>query len=181
MSTFAGCFLRGTGVTGSDDVRRKVAGINLPGAIEPTSFSIGFGARLSMPVCYALRSPVAAMLRSELRPVQFRTPLRRIGAAVVLADGVRYLVLIGANLFNFFLALSGLPFSTVGEPAPSKEPPHSPKFCPLPPPGVAPETVTVAARRRAPWGNAWLFGQVDVKSARVVFVPRISSLDAPDD
>lgn len=100
LSAAAGCFLLGTGVTVADVVLRKVAGINVPGAIELTSFSIGFGALLSMPVCYALRSHVAAKLLSELRPAQFLTPLGRIGAlgSVLFAAVLAWIM--GANALS---------------------------------------------------------------------------------
>jgi TRAP-type C4-dicarboxylate transport system permease small subunit len=54
------CFLFGTGVTVVDVALRAVAGSNVPGAIELTSLSIGLGALLSMPVCYAKRAHVTA-------------------------------------------------------------------------------------------------------------------------
>jgi hypothetical protein len=56
-----------------------IAGRNVPGAIETTSFAIGLGALLSMPVCYALRNHVTAKLLSELMPNRFGRPLGRGG------------------------------------------------------------------------------------------------------
>lgn len=93
------CYLLGAGVTVADVALRALAGRNVHGAIELTSYSIGLGALLSMPVCYAERSHVTAKLLSELRPGVFARPLGLVGAlgsagftailcAVVVADAV---------------------------------------------------------------------------------------------
>ncbi|MDV4168536.1 TRAP transporter small permease [Rhodovulum sp. FJ3] len=75
------CFLFGTGVTVVDVALRAVAGTNVPGAIELTSLSIGLGALLSMPVCYAKRAHVTAKLLSEVSPNRFAWPLGMVGTA----------------------------------------------------------------------------------------------------
>ncbi|WP_238379802.1 TRAP transporter small permease [Celeribacter ethanolicus] len=74
------CFLFGTGVTVGDVALRALADKNIPGAIEMTSLSIGLGALLSMPVCYAKRTHVTAKLLSELSPNRFTYPLGVVGA-----------------------------------------------------------------------------------------------------
>ncbi|TNE65200.1 MAG: TRAP transporter small permease [Rhodobacteraceae bacterium] len=73
-------FLFGTGVTVGDVALRALADKNIPGAIEMTSLSIGLGALLSMPVCYAKRTHVTAKLLSELSPNRFTYPLGVVGA-----------------------------------------------------------------------------------------------------
>lgn len=79
-----GCFLFGTSVTVTDVALRAMNGANVPAAIELTSLSIGLGALLSMPVCYAERAHVTARLLSELSPSVFGKPLSRLGAAASL-------------------------------------------------------------------------------------------------
>ncbi|MBW6417594.1 TRAP transporter small permease [Celeribacter sp. PS-C1] len=74
------CFLFGTGVTVGDVALRAIVNKNIPGAIEMTSLSIGLGALLSMPVCYAKRTHVTAKLLSELSPNRFTYPLGLVGA-----------------------------------------------------------------------------------------------------
>lgn len=100
LSAATGCFLLGTGVTVADVVLRKIGGINVPGAIELTSYSIGFGALLSMPVCYALRSHVTAKLLSELMPTLFGRPLGRFGALASLVFAAVLLWIVGANALS---------------------------------------------------------------------------------
>lgn len=97
LSAAAGCFLLGTGVTVADVILRKLGGINVRGAIELTSYSIGFGALLSMPVCYALRSHVTAKLLSELMPTLFLRPLGRLGAVASLVFAGLMVWIVGAN------------------------------------------------------------------------------------
>lgn len=80
LACAAGCFLFGAGVTVIDVVVRAVAGRNVPAAIELTSLSIGLGALLSMPSCYARRVHVTARLLSEIRPYRFARPLGLLGA-----------------------------------------------------------------------------------------------------
>nr|WP_321511261.1 TRAP transporter small permease [uncultured Celeribacter sp.] len=74
------CFLFGTAITVGDVALRALAGKNIPGAIEMTSLSIGLGALLSMPVCYAKRTHVTAKLLSELSPNRFTFPLGLVGS-----------------------------------------------------------------------------------------------------
>lgn len=93
----AGCFLFGAGVTVADVILRKLASFSVPGAIELTSFSIGLGALLSMPVCYATRNHVTAKLLSELRPNRFARPLGRLGAAVSLVFAAALMWIVGDN------------------------------------------------------------------------------------
>jgi len=80
----ASCFLFGAGVTVMDVILRAVAGMNVPAAIELTSLSIGLGALLSMPVCYAKRTHVTAKLLSELSPNRFTRPLGVVGSIASL-------------------------------------------------------------------------------------------------
>lgn len=77
-----GFFMIGTAVTVADVALRATTGANIPAAIELTSLTIGLGALLSMPVCYAYRSQVTAKLLSELKPNIFQLPLGILGAAV---------------------------------------------------------------------------------------------------
>ena len=77
-----GCFLFGTAVTVLDVILRAAMGSNVPAAIELTSLSIGLGALLSIPVCYAHRAHVTARLLSELSPARFERPLGMLGALV---------------------------------------------------------------------------------------------------
>lgn len=87
------CFLFGTGVTVVDVALRAAAGANVPAAIELTSLSIGLGALLSMPVCYAKRNHVTAKLLSEMAPHRFRRPLGGLGAliSVLFAAGLLFI------------------------------------------------------------------------------------------
>ena len=96
------CFLVGTGVTVIDVLLRAVAGKNVPGAIELTSLSIGFGALLSMPVCYAKQTHVTAKLLSELSPSRFSVPLGIIGSAASLVFAALLLWIVGANAWSKF-------------------------------------------------------------------------------
>ncbi|SNY92394.1 TRAP-type C4-dicarboxylate transport system, small permease component [Cohaesibacter sp. ES.047] len=91
------CFLLGTSVTVADVFLRSVTGTNLPAAIELTSLSIGLGALLSMPVCYANRSHVNAKLLSEMSPRRFRRPLGLLGAVVSVGFALLLLVIMGEN------------------------------------------------------------------------------------
>ena len=63
-----------------DVVLRASLGTNVEGVIEITSFLIGFGALLSMPVCYEMRNHVCAKLLSEMNPARFARPLGLLGA-----------------------------------------------------------------------------------------------------
>ncbi|SFJ07839.1 TRAP transporter small permease [Celeribacter neptunius] len=94
------CFLFGTGVTVSDVILRAVAGKNVPGAIELTSLSIGLGALLSMPVCYAKRTHVTAKLLSELSPNRFTRPLGLVGAIGSLIFAALLLWIMGENVVS---------------------------------------------------------------------------------
>ncbi|MFP1645081.1 TRAP transporter small permease [Pontitalea aquivivens] len=95
----AGCFILGAGVTVVDVALRGLAGRNVPAAIELTSFAIGLGALLAMPVCYGLRSNVTARLLSELMPNRFGRPLSRLGAAsAVVFAAVLFWVMAGNAL-----------------------------------------------------------------------------------
>ena len=100
LGAASGCFLFGTAVTVSDVILRKLAGINVPAAIELTSYSIGFGALLSMPVCYTFRSHVTAKLLSELRPTRFARPLGRLGAAVSVGFAALLAWIMAANALS---------------------------------------------------------------------------------
>ncbi len=94
------CFLFGTGVTVIDVALRAVAGANVPAAIELTSLSIGLGALLSMPVCYAKRNHVTARLLSEMAPHRFRRPLGGLGALVSLGFAALLLFIMTENALS---------------------------------------------------------------------------------
>lgn len=96
----AGCFLLGAGVTVVDVVLRAVAGRNVPGAIEVTSFTIGLGALLSMPVCYTTRTHVTAKLVSELAPGRFARPFGVLGAAVSILFAAALLWIVAENTLS---------------------------------------------------------------------------------
>ncbi|MCA0042006.1 TRAP transporter small permease [Celeribacter litoreus] len=91
------CFLFGTGVTVGDVALRAVASKNIPGAIELTSLSIGLGALLSMPVCYAKRTHVTAKLLSEISPNRFTYPLGLVGAIASTLFAILLLWIVGEN------------------------------------------------------------------------------------
>jgi TRAP-type C4-dicarboxylate transport system permease small subunit len=76
----AASFLLGAAATVFDVVLRATTGGNLSGVIELTTLSIGFGALLSIPVCYQQNTHVAARLLSELKPNLFERPLGFFGA-----------------------------------------------------------------------------------------------------
>lgn len=94
------CFLFGAGVTVLDVAMRTTAGANVPAAIELTSLSVGLGALLSMPVCYAKRSHVTAKLLSEMAPRQFRRPLGGLGALVSVGFAALLLIIMGENTLS---------------------------------------------------------------------------------
>jgi len=102
------CFLFGTAVTVSDVCLRAIAGTNIPGAIELTSLSIGLGALLSMPVCYAKQGHVSARLLSELAPARFARPFGLLGSFVSLGFAGLILWAVGQNA----LAKIGSPETT---------------------------------------------------------------------
>jgi TRAP-type C4-dicarboxylate transport system permease small subunit len=93
----ATCFLLGTGVTVIDVGLRATTGANVPAAIELTSLSIGLGALLSMPVCYARRSHVTAKLLSELSPRLFNRPLGLLGALISIGFAGLLIWIMGQN------------------------------------------------------------------------------------
>lgn len=96
----ATCFLLGTGVTVVDVALRATTGANVPAAIELTSLSIGLGALLSMPVCYARRSHVTAKLLSELSPRRFGRPLGVIGALVSIGFAALLMWIMAENTLS---------------------------------------------------------------------------------
>ncbi|WP_225027441.1 TRAP transporter small permease [Xinfangfangia pollutisoli] len=96
----AACFLAGAAVTVADVLLRRLAGANVPGAIELTSFLIGFGALVSMPVCYARRCHVTAKLLSEMAPNRFALPLGRLGALASLGFAGLMLWSVGSNAWE---------------------------------------------------------------------------------
>ncbi|MGA0539571.1 TRAP transporter small permease [Neotabrizicola sp. VNH66] len=99
LGAAASCFLAGAGVTVADVAARGLFGANVPAAIEVTSFLIGFGALLSMPVCYERRSHVCARLLSEVNPDRFLRPLGMLGAvASVLFAGLMVWILLANTL-----------------------------------------------------------------------------------
>ncbi len=96
----AGCFLLGTGVTVVDVALRALSGTNVPAAIELTSLSIGLGALLSMPVCYARRTHVTANFLSELMPQLFLRPLGLLGAVGSVIFALILLWIAGENALS---------------------------------------------------------------------------------
>lgn len=96
----AGSFLLGAGVTVADVIARRLAMTNVPGAIEITSLLIGFGAMVSMPVCYVQRNHVTAKLLSEISPNRFARPLGRIGALASLIFAALMLWVVGKNAWD---------------------------------------------------------------------------------
>lgn len=76
----AASFLVGATATVFDVILRATTGGNLSGVIELTTLSIGFGALLSIPVCYRQDTHVSAQLLSELKPALFARPLGLFGA-----------------------------------------------------------------------------------------------------
>jgi TRAP-type C4-dicarboxylate transport system permease small subunit len=95
-----GCFLLGTGVTVVDVALRAISGANVPAAIELTSLSIGLGALLSIPVCYAHRAHVTAKLLSELSPARFERPLGMLGAVVSVVFAVMLFWIVADNAWS---------------------------------------------------------------------------------
>ncbi|MBO6510122.1 MAG: TRAP transporter small permease [Roseibium sp.] len=95
-----GCFLLGTGVTVVDVALRAISGSNVPAAIELTSLSIGLGALLSIPVCYAHRAHVTAKLLSELSPARFERPLGMLGALVSVLFAVMLFWIVVENTWS---------------------------------------------------------------------------------
>ncbi|RWI57301.1 MAG: TRAP transporter small permease [Mesorhizobium sp.] len=91
------CFLFGIAVTVGDVCLRAVAGTNISGAIELSSLSIGFGALLSMPVCYAKRAHVSAKLLSELAPGRFLRPLGLLGSFASVIFAALLVLAVGEN------------------------------------------------------------------------------------
>ncbi len=100
LGTAATCFLLGAAVTVADVAARGLFGANVPAAIEVTSLLIGFGALLSMPVCYEDRSHVCAKLLSEMHPGRFARPLGRLGALASLVFAVLMLWIVATNAFG---------------------------------------------------------------------------------
>lgn len=96
----AGCFLLGAGVTVVDVILRATAGLNVPGAIELTSYSIGLGALLSMPVCYTTRTHVTAKLISELAPGRFARPFGLLGTAASILFAAALLWIVAKNTLS---------------------------------------------------------------------------------
>ena len=94
------CFLFATTVTVGDVMVRALAARNIPGAIELTSLSVGLGAVLSMPVCYASRSHVTARLLSEVLPNRFNFPLDVLGSIASLIFAAVVVVVVGKNAWS---------------------------------------------------------------------------------
>lgn len=94
------CFLFGAGVTVADVLVRAALGSNVPAAIELTSLSIGLGALLSMPVCYAKRTHVTAKLLTEVSPNRFTYPLGIIGALGSLVFAALMVGIVGENALS---------------------------------------------------------------------------------
>lgn len=97
LGVSAGCFVLGAGVTVADVAARGLLAANVPGAIELTSFLIGFGALVSMPVCYERRTHVCAKLLSEMNPVRFTRPLGLVGAAASVVFAAMMVWIMAAN------------------------------------------------------------------------------------
>lgn len=97
LGSAAGCFLLGAAVTVADVAARGLFGLNVPAAIEVTSFLIGFGALLSMPVCYERRTHVCAKLLSEIGPARLARFLCLAGTAISLAFAGLMVWIMAAN------------------------------------------------------------------------------------
>lgn len=100
LGVAAGSFVLGAAVTVVDVAARGLASANVPGAIEITTFLIGFGALVSMPVCYAQRNHVTAKLLSEISPNRFARPLGRFGAAGSVVFAAMLLWMLGENTLD---------------------------------------------------------------------------------
>lgn len=85
LAAASACFLVGAAITVTDVAARALFARNVPAAIETTTFAIGLGALISMPICYALREHVTAKLLSELMPNRMARPLGLFGALVSAA------------------------------------------------------------------------------------------------
>ena len=100
LAAAAGCFLIGAGVTVADVTMRTLFGHNVPAAIELTSYSIGLGALLSIPVSYATRTHVSAKLMSELMPGRLSRPLGLLGAAASVIFAALLLWIVATNTLS---------------------------------------------------------------------------------
>lgn len=100
LALAGGCFVFGAGVTVCDVALRALAESNIPGAIELTSLSIGLGALVSMPVCYARRAHVTAKLLSELSPRRFTRPLSLLNAAASVVFGAMLFWIMADNALS---------------------------------------------------------------------------------
>jgi TRAP-type C4-dicarboxylate transport system permease small subunit len=100
LAAAGACFIFGTGVTVVDVILRAVAGMNVPAAIELTSFSIGLGALVSIPVCYAKGTHVTARLLSELSPKLFSRPLGLVGSLFSVVFAALLLWIVGSNALS---------------------------------------------------------------------------------
>lgn len=100
LAAAAGCFLFGAGVTVVDVGLRTLFGHNVPAAIELTCYSIGLGALLSFPVCYATRTHVTAKLLSELNPGWLARGLGIIGATASAVFAVILFWIVSSNTIS---------------------------------------------------------------------------------
>ncbi|MGI6247563.1 MAG: TRAP transporter small permease [Pseudochelatococcus sp.] len=99
LAAAAICFLAGAAVTVIDVAIRPFR-LNVPAAIEATSFAIGLGALVSIPVCYLLRSHVTAKLLSEMMPRRMARPLGLLGAASSALFAALLLWIMASNVWD---------------------------------------------------------------------------------
>lgn len=94
LATGCFCFLFGAAITVTDVLARGLFGRNVPAAIEATTFAIGLGALVAMPICYLRGEHVTARLLSELAPNRLARPLGLLGAvfSAVFAAVVAWLM-----------------------------------------------------------------------------------------
>lgn len=94
------CFLLGAAATIFDVILRWTTGGNVDGVIEITTLLIGFGALMSMPVCYEVQSHVAAKLLSEANPRLFARPLACLSALASLIFTAAIFALMAKNTWS---------------------------------------------------------------------------------
>lgn len=76
------CFLAGAGITLADVAVRAIFNSHIDASIELTTLFIALGALLSMPVTYARRGHITAMLLSEFLPPLCGRVFSSLGAAL---------------------------------------------------------------------------------------------------
>jgi TRAP-type C4-dicarboxylate transport system permease small subunit len=100
LGSAGGCFLLGAGITIADITLRSTVGGSIPAAIELTSFSIGLGALISIPVCFAKRTHVTAKLLSDFVPWRFGRLLNILSAAASWLFAGALMWIVGQNTLS---------------------------------------------------------------------------------